>query len=117
MFTDLKAKNPFVPDRSILAKVIGALFLTLALLTTGCGSAGTNAMTGNTHLSFGLMAGALLLASALLALAPGRRAGLRRITLETDVRGRWLLAPYTLTDQPRLEKPILADLYSQLRNP
>jgi hypothetical protein len=48
MFTDLKAKNPFVPDRSILAKVISALFLTLALLTTGCGSAGTNAMTGNT---------------------------------------------------------------------
>jgi len=48
MFTDLKAKNPFVPDRSILAKVISALFLTLALLTAGCGSAGTNAMTGNT---------------------------------------------------------------------
>jgi len=48
MFTDLKAKNPFVPDRSILAKVISALFLTLALLTAGCSSAGTNAMTGNT---------------------------------------------------------------------
>src|SRR4029078_978350 len=48
MFTDLKAKNPFVPDRSILAKVIIALFLTLALLTAGCVSAGTNAMTGNT---------------------------------------------------------------------